>query len=102
MSELIKLLDKESAIEAINKLGEEDLRFLNRLIFERLKIIHQIKSSMQLVNFSIGDRVRFRTSTGETKCGIVHRLNKKTASIITDDRQQWNVAPGLLKRDERV
>jgi hypothetical protein len=99
MSEMVKLLDKASAVEAVNKLGEGDLHFLNRLIIERLKIIHQMKSSMQMTKFTVGDIVCFHSSGGEIKRGIIHRLNKKTASIITDDKQQWNVAPGLLKHE---
>lgn len=38
MNDSVKMLDKSSAVEAINKLNESDLRFLNRLIIERLKI----------------------------------------------------------------
>jgi len=101
MNERLKLLDKTSAIEAVNKLGEEDLRFLNRLIIERLNILLQLKSSMHMTQFTVGDRVRFNSPSGEIKRGIIHRLNKKTVSIITDDNHQWNVAPALLKRDEK-
>lgn len=97
MNEVIRLLDRHSAIEAVQKLDADDLRFLNRLIIERLKILHQVKSSIQMSKFNIGDRVSFQASSGETKRGIIHRLNKKTASVITDDKQQWNVAPGLLR-----
>jgi hypothetical protein len=97
MNDSVKLLDKSSAVEAINKLNENDLRFLNRLIIERLKILLQLKSSMQMTQFTVGDRVQFALSSGETKHGIIHRLNKKTVSIISDDKQQWNVAPGILK-----
>jgi hypothetical protein len=44
----------------------------------------------------VGDRVSFMTSTGQRKVGIIVRLNKKTASIDTDDGQQWKVHPGYL------
>jgi hypothetical protein len=97
MNEAVKLLDKNSAIEVIQKLGVDDLRFLNRLIIERLKILHQVKSAIQMSKFNIGDRVSFQGSSGEIKRGIIHRLNKKTVSVITEDKQQWNVAPGLLR-----
>jgi hypothetical protein len=94
---MIKLLDKDSAIEAIQKLGVNDLRFLNSLIVERLKILYQMKSSIQMSSFSIGDKVNFQVSAGCVKRGIIHRLNKKTVTIITEDNHQWNVAPGLLR-----
>jgi len=37
----VKIVDRVSAVEAIKRLGEEDLLFLNRLIVERLKFISQ-------------------------------------------------------------
>jgi hypothetical protein len=29
---------------------------------------------------------------------MLTRYNKKTVTVITDSGQQWNVAPGLLRR----
>ena len=37
----VKIVDRVSAVEAIRQLGEDDLRFLNRLIVERLKLLSQ-------------------------------------------------------------
>jgi hypothetical protein len=91
-----ELVDRASAAEAIRRMNEEDLRFLNRLIVERLKLIGQARSTAMLARFSVGDRVSFQGSTGERKTGVIVRLNKKTASIATDDGQQWNVHPGFL------
>jgi len=82
--------------EAIRHLGEEDLRFLNRLIVERLKLIAQAQSTALMSQFNIGDRVGFRSPSGEWKNGIVQKLNKKTISILTDKGHRWNVSPGLL------
>ncbi len=91
-----QLADRAAAAESIRKLNEDDLRFLNRLIVERLKLINQARSTVMLAHFSVGDRVYFPTNTGERKAGIVVRLNKKTASIRTDDGQHWNVHPAFL------
>ncbi|HEC02461.1 MAG TPA: hypothetical protein ENI81_02895 [Phycisphaerales bacterium] len=90
------LKDRNSAAEAIRHLGEEDLRFLNRLIVERLKLIAQAQSTALMSQFNIGDRVGFRSPSGEWKNGIVQKLNKKTISILTDKGHRWNVSPGLL------
>ena len=49
-----------------------------------------------LARFSVGNRVSFQNTSGERKAGVIIRLNKKTASIATDDGQQWNVHPSLL------
>ena len=94
--ERFELMDRAEAAEAIRRMSEEDLRFLNRLIVERLKLIGQARSTAMLSRFSVGDRVSFSSSTGEQKTGVIVRLNKKTASIATDDGQQWNVHPGFL------
>ena len=91
-----ELADRAAAAETIRRMGEEDLRFLNRLIVERLKLIGQARSTTMLARFSVGDRVSFQSTSGERKAGVIIRLNKKTASIATDDGQQWNVHPGFL------
>jgi len=91
-----ELADRTGAAEAIRRMGEEDLRYLNHLIVERLKLIAQARSTAMLARFSIGDRVSFQSHSGERKTGTIVRLNKKTASIATDDGQQWNVHPGFL------
>jgi hypothetical protein len=94
--ERFDLVDRMAAVEAIRRMNEDDLRFLNRLIVERLKLIGQARSTTMLARFNVGDRVSFQSSSGERKVGVIIRLNKKTASIATDDGQHWNVHPGFL------
>jgi len=94
--ERVELADRAAAAELIGRLNEEDLRFLNRLIVERLKLIAQARSTVMLARFNVGDRVSFQSTSGERKVGVIIRLNKKTASIATDDGQQWKVHPGFL------
>jgi hypothetical protein len=96
---ICQLMNRTEAAEAIRRLNEDDLRFLNRLIVERLKLLHQARSTVMLAHFSVGDRVSFPTTTGEQKSGVVVRLNKKTASIETSDGQQWNVHPVYLRAE---
>ncbi len=91
-----ELVDRAAAVEMIRRMNEDDLRFLNRLIVERLKLIGQARSMSMLARFSVGDRVSFQAPSGAPKAGIIIRLNKKTASIVTDDGQHWNVHPALL------
>ena len=79
--ESFQLADRAAAAEGIRRMNEEDLRFLNRLIVERLKLIHQARSTVMLAHFSVGDRVSFQSHSGEQKTGVIVRLNKKTASI---------------------
>ena len=96
----VKIVDRLSAVEAIKRLGEDDLLFLNRLIIERLKLISQARSTILMADFSISDLVSFQTSDGIEIQGVVLRLNKKTISIDTGDGQRWNVAPGLLRLEK--
>ena len=96
------LKDRNTAAEAIRHLGEEDLRFLNRLIVERLKLTAQARSTALMSRFNIGDRVGFRAPSGEWKSGIVQRLNKKTVTILTNKGHLWNVSPGFLSPAEHV
>ena len=97
MTDIIRLFDKESAVAAIKKLGLDDLRFLNHLIVERIKLIHREKTSNEMAKFTIGDRVHFEDNTGGHIRGTVTRLNKKSVTVIANGGMQWNVAPRLLK-----
>lgn len=96
--ESTKLEDREDTAEAIRMMGEEDLRFLNRLIVERLKLFDQAYDTKHLAKFSLGDRVSFHPKNNTPKTGTVVRLNKKSATIHTDDGEQWKVHPSLLHR----
>ena len=101
MAENVKIVDRNVIAEMIGKLSEEDLVFLNRTIIERLKLISQAKSTSMMARFNIGNRVRFQTPDGKNKTGVIVRLNKKTASIHTDDGGSWNVFPGFLKHERK-
>lgn len=92
----VKIVDRLSAIEAIKRLNEEDLLFLNHMILERLKLISQVRATTLMTSFTKGDRVGFQTTDGRTIEGVVLRLNKKTVSIITNVGQRWNVHPSVL------
>ena len=74
-----KLADRIAVMDLIKRLGEDDLIFLNKLIFERLKLIAQAKSTHQMARFNIGDRVGFRTHDGK-KIGVM-RFNKKPRQL---------------------
>ena len=90
-------IDIQRIEDFIKLLGEKELIYINRLVIERLKLISQQKSTSQMIRFNIGERVYFTDHEGKTRKGIIIKLNKKTASIRTDDNHNWNVVPGLLK-----
>ena len=90
------LATREEIANAIRQLDEHDLRYLNRMIVERFKLISQARSTAMLSNFNVGDRVSFSSSAGEKLSGVIIRINKKTVSIVTNEGVQWNVHPSFL------
>ncbi|GAB2897365.1 hypothetical protein GCM10027046_28640 [Uliginosibacterium flavum] len=80
----------------IDGLSEAELIDLNRRVVTRLRFLQDVRTHSQMLNFSVGDRVGFKTNDGRTIFGILTRYNKKTVTLITEDGHQWNVAPGFL------
>jgi len=101
MSAKQTVLDREMFMEALRHMGEQDLLFLNRMVVERLNLLAQARSTVELARFAEGDRVEFTTHDGVIKPATVLRLNKKTASLRTDDGQSWKVSPQLLRKTVR-
>lgn len=60
--------------------------------------MNQLRVHSQMLDFRMGDRVTFQPEGRSPLIGIITRYNKKTVTVITDGRQHWNVAPGLLRK----
>lgn len=71
------VLDRALFTEALRHMGEQYLIYLNRMVIERLNLLAQAKSTVQLAHFSEGDRVSFIAQHGAIKQGVIVRLNKK-------------------------
>ena len=84
----------------IDNLTEEELNELHRRIVERLKFLDSMRAHVEMMEFSIGDRVSFRANGRERKEGLLIKYNKKTVTVITDQGEKWNVSPSLLSRVE--
>ena len=84
----------------IDKLSEEELIDLNHRIVERLRFLNQMRAHSQMLDFKIGDRVTFQPEGRQPLVGMLTRYNKKTVTVITENGQHWNVAPGLLRKVE--
>ena len=82
----------------IDKLTEEELIDPNNRIVARLRFLNQMRAHSQMLDFRIGDRVTFQSDGRPPLFGIITRYNKKTVTVIVDGGQQWNVAPGLLRK----
>ncbi len=84
----------------INQLTEAELIDLNHRIVARLRVLRQLEAHVTMLEFRIGERVRFRPEGRAPVTGMITRYNKKTVSIVTDDGHRWNVSPQFLERSE--
>jgi hypothetical protein len=84
----------------INRLSEAELVDLHHRIVERLRFLQQMRAHACMLEFSIGDRVCFESGSHGLIEGILTRYNKRTVTVITDDRRQWNVSPGFLRKTD--
>jgi hypothetical protein len=82
----------------IDSLSEEQLIELNHKVVARLRFLSQMRSHSAMLDFRIGERVKFHPSGGSPVFGVLTRYNKKTVTVVTDSRENWNVAPGLLSK----
>ena len=80
----------------ITALSEDELIDLHRRITERLRFLSQTRAHHKMLEFKVGDRVSFKRDDQTTLSGVLTKYNKKTVTIITDNGEHWNVAPGLL------
>ena len=81
----------------LSQLTEAELVDLNHRIVERLRMIRQVHAHVRMLEFAIGERVWFQTDVRKVE-GVLVRYNKKSVTVITDDGERWNVAPGFLQK----
>jgi hypothetical protein len=84
----------------IDQLSEEELFELNHQIVARLRLLRQMRSNAQMLDYRIGERVKFYPAGREAVTGTLTRYNKKSVTVITDSGEHWNVNPGLLHKVE--
>ena len=84
----------------IDSLSEDDLIELNHKIVARLRFLSQMRSHSQMLDFRIGERVKFQPDGRAEVTGILTQYNKKTVTVISESGEHWRVAPGLLSKAE--
>jgi hypothetical protein len=82
----------------IDALSEDELIELNHKVVARLRFLGQMRSHAAMLDFRIGEKVRFRPDGHPELTGTITKYNKRTVTVITDAGQHWNVSPGLLKK----
>jgi len=85
----------------IDQLSESELIDLNHRIVARLRFLREMQAHSSMLEFRIGERVKFHPEGLAPVTGVITRYNKKTVSILTDDGHRWTVAPELLERAVR-
>ncbi|MBK8505392.1 MAG: hypothetical protein IPL46_26255 [Saprospiraceae bacterium] len=92
--------DETSAIRKfeplIEKLNFFELSILNRMVVNRMNLIHKAEALIGMSKIQVGDRVSWQSENGEVKSGVVFRMNQKTVSVKVGERGHWNVSPQLL------
>jgi hypothetical protein len=81
----------------LSKLTIEQLTLLNHRIVDRIKLLRNSRTMESMLNFTVGEKVCFDYN-GLVKTGTIIRLNRKTVSLVTEDNERWNVAPGMLDK----
>ena len=85
----------------LDRLSIAQLRYLNRKIIDRIRLLQKVGDLHAMSRLSVTDRVAF-TDRGRRVLGTVIKLNVRTVTVITDDHQQWNIAPSLVRKVERA
>jgi hypothetical protein len=82
----------------IDSLSEAELIELNHKVVARLRFLSQMRSYSAMLDFRIGERVKFHPDGQPELVGILTRYNKKTVTVVTDAGQHWNLSPSLLTK----
>jgi len=80
----------------IDRLTEAELIELNHRVVARLKFLNDRRAHASMLEFRIGEKVRFRPDGHSEVIGIITKYNRKSVTVIAENGQLWNVAPMLL------
>jgi hypothetical protein len=84
-------------IKLIENLDEDQLRALNDLVVEQLRLVQHARTLDAMRSFHVRDRVWFTHNESYYE-GTITRLNQKSISVTVDDGSRWNIAPEWLKK----
>jgi len=80
----------------LDEFTEEELVHLNRLIVQRVRLMHQVKAHQAMTQFRVGQRVQFTSRQGRVVKGVLTKYNRKSVTVASDTGESWTVAPSLL------
>lgn len=88
-----QLIDKTDTF--MEGLSIEELCFINKVVVDRIKYLQKANALFDMAKFRAGETVSFNNGSGFIT-GRITKFNQKTISIVTENNEQWNVAPRLL------
>jgi hypothetical protein len=83
----------------LEDLNYQELTVLNKLVVERIRLLHKAGALMSMTQFHVGDRVSWNGKDGITRTGVIFRLNQKSISVRTGNEGYWNVSPHFLRKE---
>lgn len=85
----------------LNPMTEEELRLLNNMVVQRIRMIGKLSAFEAMSRFKIGDKVKWKGNDGDFQTGEIIRLNSKTVSVRIDGDSEgyWTISPQLLEKD---
>lgn len=86
----------------IDRLSEQELIDLNHKIVSRLRFLREMRSHAEMMNFRIGEKVRFQPSGHSEVTGTLTRYNKKSVTVIAEDGMRWTCIRHFYQRQCRA
>jgi len=91
-------LDRDQMTQVLESMSNEDLRILYGRIADQLNSRRSAEKAAMLTRFDVGDRVEYTAASGKLVRGMVWKINRKTASVVCEDGNKWNVSPEFLRK----
>lgn len=82
----------------IEGLSYNELCVLNQMVVDRIRLMRKADDLVSMSKFNIGDRVSWDGRDGFVHVGIIQRINHKSISVKTGEREYWTVSPQLLRK----
>ncbi len=80
----------------ISSMSMEELEELSDCIYERLKLLDNMRAHQSMMVHNLGDRVCFNSPQRGYQVGQLVKFNRKTVVVITEDGKRWKVSPHIL------
>lgn len=75
--------------------GFEELLEPKQRVAARLKMLESVQAHTEMMAFNLVRRASFAHQAGRI-LGAVVKYDRKTASVLSDNGQRWNISPHLL------